>query len=214
MKYKYVVFDWDGTLADTYAIISAAYDYAFEKMGLPKMLHDELKRIASTIQNREMLGYIFKGRKDEAAKYFYEYIEKYHTKNLVAQPGARELLDFCKKSGVESYLLTNKKTKFINEELLALGFAGYFKKVVAAGEYEHDKPHPVACYAVFDGKVPQPNEILVIGDGEADALTAKALNGADCLIYDPKQKYKGMVPTYKINRLIDAEAILENVDDR
>jgi len=214
VKYKHVVFDWDGTLADTYAIISAAYDYAFEKMKLPKISHDELRRVASTIQNREMLGYIFKNRKDEAAKYFYEYIEKYHVKNLAPQPGAKELLDFCKKAGVATYLLTNKKTKFINEELSALGFAGYFKKVVAAGECAHDKPHPVACCAVFDGNVPQAKDILVIGDGEADALTAKALNGADCLIYDPKQKYKGMVPTYKIDRLIDAEAILESVDDR
>ncbi len=212
MKYKHVVFDWDGTLADTYAIILSAYDYAFEKMNLPKISHDELIVIAGTIQNREMLGYIFKNRKEEAAKYFYEYIEKYHTKNLMPQPGAKELLDFCKNSGVATYLLTNKKTKFINEEISALGFNGYFKKVVAAGEYEHDKPHPVACYAVFDGNVPQGKDILVIGDGEADALTAKALNGADCLIYDPKQKYKGSVPTYKINRLIEAEAILEDVN--
>ena len=214
MKYKHIVFDWDGTLADTYAIITAAYDYAFEQMNLPKISHEELKVIAGTIQNREMLGYIFKNRKDEAARYFYEYIEKYHTKNLSAQPGAKELLDFCKKAGLYSYLITNKKTKFIKEELVALGFEGYFKKVVAAGEYAQDKPHPIACLAVFDGNVPAAKDILVIGDGEADALTAKALNGADCLIYDPKQKYKGTPPTYKINRLTEAEAILESADDR
>ena len=30
MGIKHVVFDWDGTLADTYPVISAAYDYVFK----------------------------------------------------------------------------------------------------------------------------------------------------------------------------------------
>lgn len=76
MKYKYAVFDWDGTLADTYPVISAAYDYTFDKMGLLRIPYDEIKRITSTLQNKDTLGYVFKERRDEAAGYFYEYIEK------------------------------------------------------------------------------------------------------------------------------------------
>ena len=79
MKYKYAVFDWDGTLADTYPVISAAYDYTFDKMGLLRIPYDEIKRITSTLQNKDTLGYVFKERRDEAAGYFYEYIEKFHT---------------------------------------------------------------------------------------------------------------------------------------
>lgn len=70
MKYKYAVFDWDGTLADTYPVISAAYDYTFDKMGLLRIPYDEIKRITSTLQNKDTLGYVFKERRDEAAGYF------------------------------------------------------------------------------------------------------------------------------------------------
>ena len=62
MKYKYAVFDWDGTLADTYPVISAAYDYTFDKMGLLRIPYDEIKRITSTLQNKDTLGYVFKER--------------------------------------------------------------------------------------------------------------------------------------------------------
>ena len=55
MKYKYAVFDWDGTLADTYPVISAAYDYTFDKMGLLRIPYDEIKRITSTLQNKATL---------------------------------------------------------------------------------------------------------------------------------------------------------------
>ena len=209
MRYKYAVFDWDGTLADTLPVILSAYDYAFEKLKLNRVSSDELKRILGAVQNKDVLEYVFGQYKDEAAKYFYEYINENHSKDLKPQPGAKELLDFCQKTGVESYLITNKKTKFINQELSLLGFGKYFKKVVAAGEYGEDKPHPLACQALFDYKLPQAKEIVVIGDGEADVMTAEALNGADCIIFDPLHKYKGVSPTYKIDFLNQAEKILE-----
>ena len=210
MKRKYVVFDWDGTLADTYPVISAAYDYTFDKMGLLRIPYDEVKRITSTLQNKDTLGYVFKDRKDEAAKYFYEYIEKCHTECLSPMSGAADLLESCHKVGLECYLLTNKKTKFINEELQKLGFTKYFKKVVAAGEYAEDKPHPIACHAVFDNHLPAAGEIVVIGDGEADVKTAKAYDNAICILYDPKHKYHGAEPDFKIDNLLEAVIILVN----
>lgn len=212
--YRYAVFDWDGTLADTHPVISAAYDYTFEKMKLPAIPRDEIKRITGTLQNKDTLGYIFGERRDEAAGYFYEYMRKFHTERLAPQPGARDLLEFCRESGIECYLITNKKTEFIRKELVALNFSGYFKKVVAAGEYAEDKPHPVACRALFDGNVPPAEEIAVIGDGDADVKTAAALGGADCILYDPEQKYKGGKPTCKISRLIEAKTILEKANGK
>ena len=214
MKFKYVVFDWDGTLADTYPVISAAYDYTFDKMGLLRIPYDEIKRITSTLQNKDTLGYVFKDRKDEAAKYFYEYIEKCHTERLTPMTGAKELLESCRNSGLNCYLITNKKTKFIAEEMQKLGFDKYFKKVVAAGEYDQDKPHPTACHALFDNKLPEADEIAVIGDGEADVKTAATYDRdgkkATCILYDPKNKYHGSEPDFKVSNLCDAIKILES----
>ena len=155
MKYKYAVFDWDGTLADTYPVISAAYDYTFDKMGLLRIPYDEIKRITSTLQNKDTLGYVFKERRDEAAGYFYEYIEKFHTDRLAPMFGAEKLLGFCREKGLECYLITNKKTRFIKEELEKLGFGKYFKKVVAAGEYAEDKPHPLTVPGWFTTRIRQ-----------------------------------------------------------
>ena len=127
--------------------------------------------------------------------------------------GAEKLLGFCCEKGLECYLITNKKTRFIKEELEKLGFGKYFKKVVAAGEYAEDKPHPLACHAVFDNRLPPAGEIVVIGDGEADVKTAAAFEHdgerAECIIYDPKRKYRGPEPDHKIESLIEAAAILE-----
>lgn len=213
MKRKYAVFDWDGTLADTYPIILDAYHYTFNKMGILKIDDDDIKKIISTLQNKDILGYFFKERQNEAVKYFYEYIEQYHTKNLKPIEGAAQLLEYCKKKDIICYLLTNKKTYFIYKEMEKLGFQKYFKKVVAAGEYSQDKPHPTACLAVFDGILPPVNQIVVIGDGAADVKTAnvykKGNQRARCIILDPKNQYCGETPDDKVKYLVDIQNLLE-----
>lgn len=212
MKYKHIIFDWDGTLADTYPVISAAYDYTFDKLGLARIPYDEVKRITSTLQNKDTLGYVFGERKSQASEAFYEYIREFHTEKLSAMPGAKELLDFCRQQGLDIYLITNKKTQFIAQELEKLGFKDYFKKVVAAGEYAEDKPHPIAAHALFNYQLPEADTILLIGDGEADIRTAKTYNhdskNATCVIYDPQHKFEGSAPDYRVENLIDIIQII------
>ena len=213
MNIKYVVFDWDGTLADTYPVISAAYNYTFDTLGLPRIPYDEVKRITSTLQNKDTLGAVFGDRKEEAAAAYYDFIGRHHAANLEAMPGAREVLDFCRGKGLKCFLITNKKTPYVAEEIEHLGFNGLFDKVVAAGEYAEDKPHPQATLAVFEGSLPPADEILVLGDGVADFQTARTYDHdgktACCVIYDPKGKYKGTEPDYKITDLTALFNIIE-----
>lgn len=212
MGIKHIVFDWDGTLADTYPVISAAYNYTFDKLGLPRISYDEIKRITATLQNKDNLTYIFGERKEEAAKFYYEYINVHHAANLEPMPYAKDMVEHCRKLGQKCYLLTNKKTKYVAEEINKIGFNGLFDKVIAAGEFAEDKPHPIATHALFDNKLPETDTILVIGDGEADVKVARTYDHdgkkTKCLIYDPKQKYNGTEPDYKIIDWRDAVAII------
>lgn len=207
MSIKHVVFDWDGTLADTFSVISAAYNYTFDKLNLPRIPYDEIKRITSTLQNKDTLECIFGERKNEASQAYYEFIKKHHASNLEPIKNAQKVLDFCQKSGLKLYLITNKKRLYLKEEITKLGFDKYFKKIIAAGEFAEDKPSPIACHAIFDNFIPEADSILVIGDGEADVKTAKAYNhgvkSAKSIIYDPLNKYNGQEPNYKVTDLIE-----------
>lgn len=214
MKIQHIVFDWDGTLADTYPVISAAYDYTFDKLELPRIPYDEIKRLTSTLQNKDTLGYIFGDRKPEASEAYYEFITAHHAANLEAMPGAREVLEFCRNAGIKSYLITNKKTLYVAEEIKKVGFDGLFDKVIAAGEYAEDKPHPIATHAVFGGNLPPAGTILVLGDGQADYNVARTYDHdgqkARCIIYDPKHKYGGDQPDYTVTDLKDVINILKS----
>lgn len=214
MKFKHIVFDWDGTLADTYPVILASYDYVFDKLGVSRIPYDEVRKLTSTLQNKDTFGYIFGDKKQEAINAFYEYATKHHLDNLRTMPDAKKLLDYCQNEGAKIYLVTSKNTPFVYAEMDKLGFKNYFKKIVAAGEYAQDKPSPVATHEVFDKKIPPADTIVVIGDGSADVKTARTYDHdgkkAVCILYDPNDKYNGSVsPDYKIKNLADAITILK-----
>ena len=57
----FVIWDWDATLADTYPVINKAYAHTFEKLGMKDktLSFDEIKRITSTLQNKDVLECVF-----------------------------------------------------------------------------------------------------------------------------------------------------------
>ncbi len=214
MTLRYVVFDWDGTLADTYPVISAAYKHTFEALGMQPMEYSEIKKLTSTLANKDTLGYIFGDKKEQAKQAYYAYIEANHKTQLRPIPHAKELLDFCQSKGWKLYLLSNKKRTYLREEMNYLGFADYFAKVIAAGDFPEDKPNPQTVRALFDNGLPDATDIVVIGDGMADWKTSQALNhsgkSSRCIIYDPQNNFSQVSPDYVVSDVADIIEILRD----
>ena len=213
MKIQHIVFDWDGTLADTYPVISAAYNHTFHELGLTPIPYEKIKEITSTLANKDTLGYVFGAQKDLAKKVYYAYIDAHHTQNLAPIPNAKDLLDFCCDSQLDLRLLSNKKRPYLLAETDKLGFTCYFSKIVAAGDCAQDKPHPLAVKAVFDNEIPPCESILVVGDGLADWQTARALDEKGfktfCAIYDPSNTFSQEKPDYRLKNLNELISILK-----
>lgn len=212
MAVSYVIFDWDGTLADTYPVIVEAYRHTFKTLGMAPMEYSEIKKLTSTLSNKDTLGYIFGDKKEQAKQLYYSYIEANHKTKLRSVPHARELLDFCRDNGLKLYLLTNKKRIYLYEELNSLGFKDYFAKVVAAGDFPADKPDPNTVRALFGDELPDSDEILVVGDGMADWMTSRALSHSGkntrCVIYDPQKSFSQAKPDYIVSDVAEVINIL------
>lgn len=200
---KYAVFDWDGTLADTYPVLYAAYCATARQVGMPEPSYENIKIVTGTVQNKNVMQTLFKDKADQASAFFYRYIENNHVKNLKMVDGAPELLNFCKANNIVPLLLTNKKQKYLVEELKHFNLQNYFKTIISAGTYKEDKPHPIACKALFGGKIPPHHEIIVIGDGASDAKVAQVFNAKSIILGN---QAKG---DYNIQKLTEAMDIIK-----
>lgn len=231
----HIVWDWDGTLADTYPVTNSAYAYTFKKLGMEEktISFAEVKKITSTLQNKDVLGCIFGERKEEARKHFYKYVGENHAKDLEPIKGAKHILEYCNQKKFKSYLLSNKTNKkiesegrdaYLTQELEQLGMKKYFSKIVGAGEYEQDKPSLIASRAILgnENEFPKLNKndlIIVVGDGEADLKVAQNYKDAGLntvsVLYDPNDVYSGKIaPDYKIKNISSVSHAIHNAQKR
>ena len=212
MPIKHIVFDWDGTLADTIPTLKSAYDATFAVLGLPPMTYDQIKEAAGKYSNRNIFQNVFgENIADEAKEVFYRFIKDNHLRLLSPFAGAEDILRFCRDRKISCHILTNKNRPYLDAEISQLGWNIYFDRILGAGELEHDKPHDDACSALFKNRQPPAEEMLVLGDGAADVAMARFW-GCPAVIFDSRRTYTGPAADYTICALPEFINLIESLN--
>lgn len=181
--YKAVIFDLDGTLLDSLNDILYVLNNTLTHFGLPQITRmqaqsyigngaRELVRLAIGAENADRL--------DEILSYYKEQYAKSDNSLAALFDGEDEVLTALKEKGVKLAILTNKphaaatKSNSIFFEKYAFGCV-YGQKDGAPL-----KPDPKAVYEILEKLGVKKEECVIVGDGEADVLTAKN-SGLDCI---------------------------------
>jgi phosphoglycolate phosphatase len=134
-----LLFDWDNTLVDTWPAIHAALSTTFEAMGeTPWTFEQTRARVRRSA--REAFPELFGARAEEAARIFYAAFEASHLHRLRACPGAQALLASLAGEGYDLAVVSNKHGPYLRREAEQLGWAGYFRRLVGAGDANYGVP--------------------------------------------------------------------------
>ncbi len=207
---KYIVFDWDGTLVNTIPFLQQTFKATFKHLGMPEVPYQEIQNVASLGGGQGLFNIIFKDQADDAKSFFYEYTRKHHLELLETFSDAENVVKFCKENGIICNILSNKKSDVLKKEVEYLGWSQYFNKISGAGEYHIDKPAKEPCYALFNNKIPQGNEILVVGDSPTDIKMAEVWN-CPCAIIKPQNNHKCQNAEYNLESLGEIIPLLQSL---
>ena len=98
-----VLFDWDNTLVDSWAVIHAALNETFVAMGHPSWTRAETEaRVRGSL--RDTFPAMFGDRWQEAEKIFYDAFGRLHLESLTPLPGAAALLSQLAEAELEAVL--------------------------------------------------------------------------------------------------------------
>ena len=175
---KAVLFDLDGTLADTAPDLGHALNLQRERHGLPPLPQEIIRPYAShgTVGLFD-IGFGLTPQDARFAPMREEYLALY-TANLCLHttlfPGMAELLDELEGKGIAWGVVTNKPARFTNPLLELLGLTQRAASIVSGDTCPHPKPHPepLLCAAREIGVAPQ--SCLYVGDAERDIEAARA----------------------------------------
>lgn len=183
-----IVFDLDGTLADTSADLIAAANACFRDLGLGTPLDARADALTAFHGGRAMLrlGYARLGLGDEAA------VDAQYPRLLAAYaagidthtrlyPGAVEAVQALRAAGYATAICTNKPEGLAQELVRRLGIRDLFGALIGADTLPVRKPDPAPYRAAVAGAGGDVARSLLVGDTETDRRTAAAA-GVPCVL--------------------------------
>lgn len=168
-----VLFDFDGTIADTLPAIFTAmrhtfYTYLQEHYSDQQIIELFGPPEAGIIQNK-----IPSAQYEEALHCFYEkYVDEH--RELQTPLSLLTMLETFQQAGIKMGIITGKGRRSADLSLDALNLTPYFSLVIAGDEVTNHKPHPEGILHAMEQLQASPENTLYVGDSQADITAAKA----------------------------------------
>ncbi|MCS6945785.1 MAG: phosphoglycolate phosphatase [Sutterellaceae bacterium] len=173
-----VLFDLDGTLADTAPDLAAVANRQRAARGLPPLPLSELRPLASH-GARGMIGRAL-GLTPDAPEYpavreqFFDWYEQALCVHTRLFAGVDELLATLEARGIRWGIVTNKIARFTDPLLRALGLRERAACVVCGDTTPHAKPHPEPLRHALRVCGVAPALAVYVGDDQRDVEAGRA----------------------------------------
>jgi phosphoglycolate phosphatase len=183
-----VIFDLDGTLADTSGDLIAAANHCFAGMGEEVRLDPVADAAIALRGGRRMLtvGLTRAGRMDADVvdRWYPELLQAYGAALDVHSrlyDGCIEAVEELRLAGYAVGICTNKPEALAESLLQSLGVRALFASLVGADTLPVRKPDPAPLRAAIDRAGGDPRRSLLVGDSDTDRNTASAA-GMPCIL--------------------------------
>lgn len=186
---KTVIFDLDGTLADTSGDLIAAANACFRAMGAGDQL-SAVRDAGTALRGGKAMLRLGLGRMgdvDEAEidRWYPRLLEAYANdidRHTVMYPGAMDAVEVLKAEGFGVGICTNKPEGLAEELLRRLGVRDAFASLVGADTLPVRKPHPEPLFEAARRAGGDPQRSLLVGDSDTDRNTARAAGVPSILV--------------------------------
>jgi len=178
-RFDGVIFDLDGTLADTLEDLADAMDRVLSGEGLPAHGYAAYRRMIGHGIRQLVSDALPEDKRDDAtiARCFERMMADYGEHSLVKThpyDGVPELLSALGTRGVKLAVLSNKADAPTRRIVAALFPAGTFDAVAGAQPDVPLKPDPAGALRAAEGLGVAPGRIVYVGDSPTDVRTALA----------------------------------------
>jgi pyrophosphatase PpaX len=173
IRFPVVLFDLDGTVVDSGAIILASMRHATrEVLGEEYTDEDLMKAVGGPGLEAQMAAFA-PDRVDELVRVYRAHNEPLHDE-LEACEGMADVLLRLRDEGRRLGIVTAKRRSTVELAFASVPVAHLFEAVVGGDETERHKPHPEPLLLAAERMGADPGETAYVGDSPFDIRAAKA----------------------------------------
>ncbi len=207
-----VIFDLDGTLADTSGDLIAAANHCFDRMGCDTRLDPATDAGTALLGGKAMLTLGL----ERAGQYSADLVNQWYPELLLAYgdaldvhtvmyPGAMEAVEALKTNGMVVGICTNKPAALAETLMTRLGVRDAFGSLVGADTLPTRKPDGAPYIAAVERAGGLVAHSCLIGDTITDRDTARAV-GVACVLV-------GFGPSGEDMIALEPDAIIQHFDE-
>ncbi len=175
-----LIFDLDGTLADTAHDLIATLNVLLAREGLPSVAPSAARSLVGA-GARALIerGFALEGaplaaeRVDSLVQAFLAHYEAHIADESRLFPGALEALDHFAETGFRLAVCTNKPERLARLLLEKLGAADRFAAICGRGTFPMHKPDPRTLALTIEAADGDPLRAVMVGDSKTDIDTAR-----------------------------------------
>ncbi|MBH5319600.1 HAD family hydrolase [Paenibacillus sp. GSMTC-2017] len=214
---KAILFDFDGTLADTLPLSFHAFQTVFKQYDNRDVTIDELISMLGPTEE-DIIGGNFSDQTSvqQAIEDYYSIYEKGHLDTFQNDQNIIDLLHDLKENGIKLGVITGKSRRAYTLSTEALSLHSYFDIAITGNDVEKPKPDPEGINNALSTLGINKSNAIFIGDSNADIVAGKAagvrtygvqwLSTSQSLVYDlnPDAIFTSVV---ELRELLDKEGV-------
>lgn len=173
---KAIIFDFDGTLANTLPICFYAFQQVFKEFDKKDLTSNEIKEMFGPSETGIIRNNLSNPNKEEAIEYFYEKYSELHKSLVVDNADILELLKSLKEAEIRIGIFTGKAKRSLDISLKALDMEGLFDVIITGDDVIKPKPDPEGLLKALSLLEIENSEVIYVGDSDADIIAGVQAN--------------------------------------
>lgn len=173
MKKRLIIFDFDGTLADTNALITKTMMMTIAEMGYEERTRKECAQCIG-LPLVECFKKLYPISDEEGERCAETYRRLFEENNVAGEvelfPHVAETIKLLYAEGYLLTIATSRNHRSVVQFLEDFGLESYFSYILGADDVERAKPDPFPVLKTMDDMGCLPAETLVVGDMSFDIL--------------------------------------------
>jgi pyrophosphatase PpaX len=173
VRYPTVLFDLDGTLIDSGAMILSSFRHATRTVLEREIPDEEMAALVGGMNIHDQMRTLDPDRVAELVSAYREHNEPLHA-DLQAFPGVEDLLSELRRQGRTLGIVTSKRRRTVDLAFAVLPIERFFDVVVTSGDTERHKPHPDPVLLALERSDGRGTPAAFVGDSPFDVGAGKA----------------------------------------